>query len=356
MLSIIITTYKESKTLKKSLDIILNEIEKEGEILIVGPDEETEKVARKYAEYHPQIRYLKDQGKGKPAALNLVFENLSRQLTSQPTSPGISATDSSGAPELEEKDILILTDGDVWPSKGFLKNLLKPFTQTNGVRPEVLSGQASRRVVIGAVTGRPISISPRNTMLGYWSHLLTEAAHRRRSKLSRENKYLDCSGYLYALKKFLIFNFQFSNSVLSEDAVISEHIWQSGYRIAYASEVKVYIKYPDNFKDWILQKRRSAGGYLQKSKVRNQKSKVKKEWSVKRSEAEFDRMRTFLKEIFYGTWFALTYPKNLKEFWWTILLFGARLYLWLLIFWDHKILRKKFEGGWERIESTKSKI
>lgn len=299
MLSILITTFKEPETLKKSLDIIIKEISKADEILIVGPDEETEKIAKQYTKFYPQIRYLKDEGKGKAAALNLAFKKA-------------------------KGDILILTDGDVWPEKGFMKELLRPFENSK----------------IGIVTGRPISINPRDNMFGYWSHFLTEAANQRRLFLSKKNRFIDCSGYLYAIRKTLIIDYQLPTIALAEDDLISQMTWQRGYQIAYAPLAKVYVKYPDNFSDWILQKRRSVGGYVQM--LDTKKRKIKKE-----------KMRNFLREAFYGFWLALVLPKNFKEFYWTILLFGARLYLWILIFLDHKIRRKRWKEGWERVESTK---
>jgi cellulose synthase/poly-beta-1,6-N-acetylglucosamine synthase-like glycosyltransferase len=302
MTSVIITTYQEPETLKKSLDIILNEIGGEDEILVVGPDIQTEGVVKRILssrEICGKLLYIRDRAEGKPAALNLAFQKA-------------------------RGEILVLTDGDVWPEKGFLEKLIRPFNN----------------LTVGAVSGHPVSLNSRNTMFGFWSHFLVEAAHQRRLELSLRGEYLDCSGYLYALRKSLISNFQFPNSVLSEDTFISQHIWQRGYKIAYAPEAKIFVRYPENFKDWILQKRRSTGGYLQKIRVKNQKLKIKK-------------MRSFLKETFYGTYFALAYPKNLKELWYTGLLFLARLYLWLLIFFDHKILRKKFSKPWPRVESTK---
>ena len=369
MVSVIITTYKEPKTLKKSLDIILKEIGEENEVLVVGPDKDTEKVIQKFVneykyttnntnqektirEIRGKLVHIRDKGKGKPAALNLAFSHCHRKSASWRTN-GHQRTKQFR--DKSDNDILILTDGDVWPLEGFLKKLLEPFNfsvianpERNGKKQRAKQSRAkqnNKRKPVGAVTGRPVSVSPKNTMFGYWSHLLVDAAHQRRLKLSRAGEYLDCSGYLYAIKRLPITHYPLPTTLLSEDNYISQLIWQSGYKIAYASEAKVYVKYPDNFKDWILQKRRSTGGYVQKSDARCQMSDVR------------ERMRTFPKEIIHGTWFALTYPKNLKEFWWTILLFAARLYLWLLIFWDHKILRKKFkqgfEGGWERIESTK---
>ena len=56
----------------------------------------------------------------------------------------------------------MLSDGDVVIGEDALQPLLAPFADPG----------------VGAVTGRPVSASPRDTMLGYWSHLLTDSAHR----------------------------------------------------------------------------------------------------------------------------------------------------------------------------------
>ena len=107
---------------------------------------------------------------------------------------------------------------------------------------------------------------------------------------------------------------------------------EKGYRIIYAPEAEVYVKYPDDFKDWLKQKVRSAGGYVQKQ-----------------SRGE----RNVFQEIASGLKLFFTYPKTFKEYWWTILLYLARLYLWLRIFWRIKIRKEEFKNVWRRIESTK---
>ncbi|MFA7662909.1 MAG: glycosyltransferase [Patescibacteria group bacterium] len=295
MLSIIITTYKETKTLEQTLGVILAErLDEPKEILVVAPDEETKNLIQtKFANY-PEVTFIQDAGRGKPSALNLVFE-------------------------IAQGEILILTDGDVILEKDSLSKLVQPFENKT----------------IGAVCGRPISISPKNTMLGFWSHFLTYAAHRLRLKKNLTGDYLDCSGYLYAIRSNLVK--QIPENVLSDDIYISQIIWQAGYKIKYVPEAKVDVKYPTTFKDWILQKRRSAGGHAQKfanTKIDSQ-------------------MRSFTKEAIFGIKLFFEYPQNFKEFVWLKLLFLARIYLWLLIFADKKIIHKKYGPGWERVESSK---
>jgi len=63
--------------------------------------------------------------------------------------------------------------------------------------------------------------------------------------------------------------------------------------------------------------------------------------------------RSFWIELTYA-FFVLKYASNVKEFFWSILLFPVRLITWIRIFWERDILKKGMpKDGWERIESTK---
>ncbi len=304
MISIIITTYKEKETLPKAIKAILNDIRnseefvisREYEVLVVGPDKETEKITQEFSKKYFFVKYLKDKGIGKPAALNLAFREA-------------------------KGEILVLTDGDVFIEKGAIKKLLRHFKDKK----------------IGAVSGRPVSLNRRNNLFGYWSHFLTDAADFIRRKKARRGEYLVCSGYLYAIRNIIK---EIPKDTLVEDSIISQMIWQKGYKIVYEPEAKVYVKYPNNFRDWLKQKIRATGGYIQP--ISNFQFPISKK-----------RMRGFWEEVSGGFKLFFTYPKNLKEFCWTILLYLARLYLWLIIFWQIKIIKKTFSKIWQRVESTK---
>lgn len=296
MISIIIAAYKEPKTIGKAIKSISKQISKKDEIIVMCTDKETADAAKKY-----NVKVYDDNGKnefkekkGKPHALNQAFK-------------------------ISKENILILTDGDVKVDNNAIKEILKPF----------------KDIKVGAVSGRPISTNPRDTMLGYFSHLLTDAgAHETRLELDKENKYLICTGYLMAIRKGIIKEIPVNS--LSDDAVISNLIYSKGYKIRYAPEAKVLVKFPTTLKDWIKQKRRSAGGYLQMKQLTKNK----------------DRMRTFIKESL-GITKALSYPKNIKEFLWTIVLVFLRLYLWLDIFINIKIRKRSFSSLWKAVQSTK---
>ncbi len=317
MITVLITAFQEAGTIGRALDAFLGQVPADAEILVVCPDAETTAVIQQYAARHPQIRHVPDPGKGKPAALNI----------------GLQAA---------RGEIVVFSDGDVYVGNGALAALLAPFADAQ----------------TGAVTGQPVSLSPRDTRLGYWSHLLVGGAHRERLAREAVGEFLLCSGYLFAARRDLLLsegnetarkdnvtspirNTQYAirtipEDALAEDAVISHMIAQQGYRIRYAPEAKVYVKYPDTYADWLRQKVRSAGGYAQEY-----------------VQSSPYRMRSAGREARHGTVFALKFAQSPRELWWTLLLFLARLHLWLLVFWQVKVRQRPLPELWQRVESTK---
>ena len=292
MISVIITAYREERTIQRAIKQVLNQLTKKDELIITAPDEETRKEVKKIKDR--RIKFIQDKGNGKPSALNEAL----------PKAKG---------------EILVLTDGDVYIDEKAIEEIIKPFRYKN----------------IGAATGRPITINKRNNMLGYWSHLLTDAgAHKKRIAQRKKDKFIAGSGYLLAIKKELIKSIP--ENILSDDAYISHSIANQGYKIVYVPNARVYVKYPSTWKDWINQKVRSTGGYKQLKKVIQTK----------------ENMRSFTKESIKIHW-ALGYPKTIKEFIWTLVLIVARIYLWILIIWRTKIRKEEFNKIWVRIESTK---
>jgi len=290
MLSFVITAYKEPESVKKCIQSIRAQNLRNYEIIVVAPDDETLKSA-----VSMKVKTLRDPGKGKPSALNLVFKKA-------------------------KGSIIILTDGDVYLEKNTASYLVGHFKDKK----------------IGAVTGRPVSLNPRNTMLGFWSHLLTDAgAHEERTELARQNKFIVCSGYLYAVRKGIVK--KINENSLSDDAVISYIIWQKGYKIFYEPRSIVYVKYPTTLKDWVKQKRRSFAGYHQTD-----------EWFK-----NAPKMRTFKLEIIRGLKRSISYTANLKELFYLFILFIVRFYTWLLTYYDLKIRKKTLEQIWQRVETTK---
>jgi biofilm PGA synthesis N-glycosyltransferase PgaC len=292
-LSVIITAYREARTIGQAIDALLPQLGQDGELLVVCPDPETTKVVDDYAGRYPAVRHVPDTQRGKPAAINA----------------GLQAA---------RGDIVVLTDGDVTAADDALVPLLAPFAD-----PQV-----------GAVSGRPLSTSPRATLMGYWSHLLVDSAHRMRLARARAGEFLFGSGYLFAIRRGIVDHIP--EDTLAEDAVISHRIAEQGFHIRYAPQACVLVKYPTTYRDWLRQKVRSAGGHMQDY--------------VRRSP---ERMRSPWLEALHGTRLALGFPRNLREVLWTLLLFPARFHLWLLVFINVRLLRRPLKDLWMRVETTK---
>ncbi len=313
MISVIITSFKEPRTIRKCISSIANRkyssIPNPFEIIQVSPDELTLKQGKKEANRlglnKKQYIQIRDPKKGKPHALKMALKK------------------ASG-------NIIILTDGDVYFEENAVRELLKPFENKN----------------VGGVSGRPISQDSRNNRYGYWGHLLSDSAdHRRRDRMNKvDNKnyhvskenFFPMSGYIMAMRNLDI---DIPPNVLSDDAYISYTLRNMGMDIAYVPEAICYVKYPTNLKDYYKQKVRSLGGFKQ----------LKRMGVFKKDK----QSRSFLIELSYA-FFVLKYPENIEEFFWSLLLFPVRLITWVRILWERDILKKDMpKGGWERIESTK---
>ena len=109
MISVIIASFKEPKTIGRCISSIVNRkysgIPTSFEIIQVSPDEETLNAGKKEAKkYRLGKKYIqiKDPKKGKPYALRMAFKQA-------------------------KGDIFILTDGDTYFEKDAIKKLLEPF-------------------------------------------------------------------------------------------------------------------------------------------------------------------------------------------------------------------------------------
>lgn len=294
-ITLLITAFKEPKTIGKAIEnAVAQRTSREYEIIVSAPDNETLEIAKKYQEINKHLKIFKDPGKGKSYALNLIFQKINT-------------------------DILILTDGDVFISDNIIENFANLFLD-----PE-----------IGCASGRPIPIENKNTKFGYWANFLFDSAHKIRQKAFEQNKFIECSGYLFAFRKKFIHKIPLD---VAEDTIIPYFFWQKGYKIGYSPESKVYVKNADNFKDWIAQKTRTSKAHETLYKYVDVKTTP--------------RVKTFKTEA-GGFTYLFSYPKNLKQFWWSILLGVSRAYMWLKVFHDTKFKKKNYGDAWERVESTK---
>lgn len=293
-ITLVITAFKEPK-ISKAIEAALNQkTNYDYDIIISAPDEETLNIARQHAKSNRKIKVVKDAGKGKSFALNMLFSQLNT-------------------------DIIILTDGDVYLSENSIEDISNLFKN-----PE-----------IGCVTGHPTPVESRKTKYGYWANFLFDSAHNWRKSAFQNNSFLECSGYLFAFRKKNIWQIPLD---VAEDTVIPYLFWEKGFKIGYAENARVYVKNVDNWKDWIKQKTRTGKAHETLSKYVNT--------------SITPRVKTFKNEA-RGISSLLSYPSNPVELLWTFQLAFARLYMWLKVYKDTKLAQKHYSDAWERAESTK---
>ena len=292
MISIIITSFNEPKTIGRAIETVINQnIKEDYELFISAPDELTLNIAKKYQLTNNKIKLFKDPGKGKSYAINLLLKKLKGEL-------------------------IILTDGDVYVSEDSINKMIDLFNDKN----------------VGCVSGHPVSIENKKTILGYWSHMLCESAHKLRFDRNNHNSFLECSGYFWAFRNNVINKFPVD---VAEDSVVPAIFWKNGYKIKYSSESKVYVLYPDNLKDYIKQKKRT----------------IKSHEKIHRYVKNPPKMKTFSNEL-AGTLNILKYSSNFKELFYSSLAIPLRGYLWFLAYREY-FLKKEYQDAWDRIESTK---
>lgn len=302
MITVIITSWKEPKTIGKAIqsvgDVSYSGIPDDFEVIQVSPDDETLQAGYKMSQklkLGEKFIQIRDPQKGKPYAYKMAID-------------------------IAKGDIIITTDGDVYFGEKAIEHIVKAFEDKR----------------IGGVSGRPISAQSKDTFWSYIGNLLADSAHHKRTSTANKNEFFPMSGYIMAFRKIKL---AIPQDVLSDDAYISYIIAKSGKLIGYAPQALAYIKYPDNYKDYMKQKVRSHGGYQQ----------LKKYPEIQGMKTT----RTFLDELRYF-WFPIAYAKNIREFFWSLLLYPLRIIQWIRIFYERVILKKGMSAtGWDRIESTK---
>jgi cellulose synthase/poly-beta-1,6-N-acetylglucosamine synthase-like glycosyltransferase len=298
MIDIIITSYKEPKSTLRAVNAFLKQnIKEEFRITVVDPFPEVEKFLKKNIK-NKHFKFFLDPGEGKSYALNLLFQEYASQSS---------------------EDLFILTDGDVYVSNNSIKEIVDAFKDKE----------------IGCITGKPVSVNSRDNKYGYWSHLLFAGIDNARKKLFNKKKFFECSGYLFAIRKNVILDFPLETS---EDSIIPYLFWKKGYKIKYLKKAEVFVKNPENFKDWINQK------------IRN----IKAHENLNKIVPDMPRTKSFFNEIKFGWYFLFMFPNSLKEFWWTIELYLARLYLYFRAFSELKN-KKHYNDGWRETEINSTK-
>jgi cellulose synthase/poly-beta-1,6-N-acetylglucosamine synthase-like glycosyltransferase len=298
MIDVIITSYKEPKATLRAVNAFLDQYSgKDMRVTVVDPFPEVEKFLRKNIK-DKRFNFYPDPGEGKNYALNLLFDEFHSN---------------------NNNDILIYTDGDVYVSDNTVKEIMDKFKDSK----------------VGCVTGRPVSTDSRKTRFGYWSKVALRGIHKFRVQLDKDKKFFQASGYLFAIRNGLLSGIPLE---VPEDAIIPYFLWNKGYKMSYADKAEVYVKYPDNLKDWINQRVRT----------------IKAHENISKLYPDMPRTKSLFNEIRAGAFYAIRQPRNLKELRWTIDLYFARLFIYYKSYKEMK-QKKQFNPAWreEEVQSTK---
>jgi len=259
MITIAITAFKEEKIIGKCLNSILSQkLPKEYEILISCPDKPTINVVKEYMKKNKKIKLIGDPGRGKPAALNLIFKRA-------------------------KGEIIVCTCGDIIMGKNSLELLLRHFQDPK----------------VGAVGSNPTLIR-QNSFLDDWYEMNKRARHMRRMYEKKRGDVVYVPGQLFAVRKDIVKNFEIPENACLDDGVISYETRLRGFRIEYEPEAKAYTKCPTTLKDFINQATRICIGQYQMRRwyrIRNVSRKKIHSFSV---QSKFGLKKMF---VFLILWF-----------------------------------------------------
>ena len=301
MIDIVISSFKEPKATLRAVKAFLNqdpEIKEEFRVIVVDPFIETKEFLKQNIK-DKRVGFFLDPGEGKTYASNLLLQKIKSE---------------------NPNDIIIFTDGDVYASENAVSEILEKFKD-----PE-----------IGCVTGKPVSVDSRDQKFGYWSKLLYGGADKVRKKLDKEGEFFQGSGYLLAIRKPLI---EEISPDIPEDAIIPFMAWEKGYKMGYADKAEVYVKYPDNWEDWLNQRVRTIKAHENIDKLCPDMPRTKSLWS----------------EIKYGLLYSMFFPRKLREIPWTLSLYYARLYIYYLSYKEAKTTETAYDPGWREVEIQSAK-
>ena len=181
------------------------------EILVIAPDTKSKEVVDSYnatTRFKNKLKFVKDKGKGKIAALNLGLKK------------------AQGA-------IILFTDGDC---------------VVYGIE-DIVESFINDQVMVA--TGQVVFNKNPGNKWEFFHKFLVKAAHHMRTK----SGFIEATGYLFAIRKG--FTEEFPCDV-AEDSWASAEAFKKGYKVVYCPSSWVVVKPPMNMRDWIKQKTRTA--------------------------------------------------------------------------------------------------
>ena|SRR3989344_715223 len=305
MHTIIIVSYKEPKSMVKSVEFVLKQVDlKNFKVIVSDPDFKIEELLKK--KFKGKVEFFLDPGEGKSYALNLLIE----QYYSK-----------------DKNDIIITTDGDVFLNNGSVDAIVSMFKDEK----------------IGIACGHPVPLNDKKSCFGFLAHYLFTEMNYNRKKLFKSGKFFETSGYLLAFRNGVISDFPLE---ACEDAILPMIFWKKGYKIGYSEKANVNVLCPQNLKDYLIQRKRNIKGHMNIHCLEISK--------------EFKKGTTFVSEVFRGVrWFFVYLFKYANSFRTIILIpfpYILRLYVWFLAVYESKFKKQKYKDGWREEETPSTSL
>ncbi|HNX38441.1 MAG TPA: glycosyltransferase [Candidatus Cloacimonadota bacterium] len=191
------------------------------EIIVVSSasTDATDSLVTEFAAEHPRVRLITQaKREGKSAAINVFLAEAKHPLA-------------------------VVISGDVIPEEHTLERLLSVFSDPR----------------IGATGGRPVPVNDPHTFMGYAVHLLWRL-HHRMALISPK------LGEMIAFRRIMD---QIPRDSAVDEASIEAMIRKAGLRLKYVGNALIRNKGPENFRDFVKQRRRIQNGHLWLKKVQN---------------------------------------------------------------------------------------
>jgi len=287
-LSVGVCAYNEAENLKVLIPQILDQkLEKAvlKEILIVssGSSDGTDEIAEGFVSADPRVRFLREQKRnGKVSAVNMVLDRA-------------------------RGDIIVLAGADLRLENCTLDKMAARFADEK----------------VGMVGARPIPINDKEELFGFCSHLLWALHHRIALSSPKCGELIAIRNNGYAIPQ----------SIPVDEAYLEWIFKKNGYSLAYADDATVYNKGPDNFSDYLLQRRRVHAHHM----------KLRRETGYKVSTTDFF---TVLKA------FSSTLEPRPKELFFSVIAIALEGLSFLLGMYDAYVI-KDSHHCWAVVNSTK---
>lgn len=215
--SIGIFAYNEASNIIRLLDALDKQILSSvqiREIIVVSSasTDGTDELVQDYSRDHSKVRLIKQaKREGKSSAINIFLK------------------------EAREQHLVVIS-GDVIPEQHTIERMVSVFTDP----------------AIGASGGRPVPVNDPKSMMGYSVHLLWRLHHRmalRSPKL----------GEMIAFRKLMD---EIPADSAVDEASIEAIVRQKGLKLRYVGSAIIRNKGPENFRDFVKQRRRIQNGHL----------------------------------------------------------------------------------------------